>query len=318
MSSRFVIPDTLIRTNTEQRGAPGVEWLQRLPSLLAECEQRWHLTIDAPFPLLSYNYAAPARQKDGTRLVVKVCFPGKEFRTEVDALRIYDGQGAVKLLDFDDSMGVMLLEHLEPGTMLVTVKDDVAATSIAASLMKRIRRLAPSEHSFPSVADWAGGMSKLRSCFGGSTGPFPSRLVEEAERLFSELLSSMGEQVVLHGDLHHFNILANAATWGNAAGGEEWLAIDPQGVIGEAEYETGALLRNPIPRIYRAPHLEHLLARRMDQLADELAFDRQRIRSWAVAQAMLSVWWYFEDTCSSGSDEWRAGLELAETMAKVR
>ncbi len=318
MDARFFIPDSLIRINTEQRGAPGVEWLQRLPSVLAECERRWHLAIGEPFPMLSYNYAAPARQLDGSRLVVKVCVPGKEFRTEVDALRIYGGQGAVKLLDFDDALGVMLLEHLDPGTMLVTVTDDVAATSIAASVMKRIRRPAPAEHSFPTVGDWAGGMSKLRGCFGGSTGPFPARLVEEAERLFSELLSSMGEQVVLHGDLHHFNILANSVDGANVAGAAEWLAIDPQGVIGEAEYETGALLRNPIPNIYRQPRLEHLLAGRMDQLAEELAFDRQRIRGWAVAQAVLSVWWYFEDTCSSGSEEWKAGLELAEIMAKVR
>ncbi len=311
---RFHIPDSLIHTNTEQRGEPGVEWLQRLPSILSECERRWHLTLGSPFPQLSYNYAAPAGYpqgaEDGSRLVVKVCFPGKEFRTEVDALGVYDGRGAVKLLDFDASLGVMLLEHLDPGTMLVAVKDDVEATSIAASVMKRLRRPAPAEHSFPTVADWTGGMSKLRGCFGGGTGPFPTRLVEEAERLFSELLSSMGEPVVLHGDLHHFNILAGER--------EPWLAIDPQGVIGEAEYETGALLRNPIPYIYREPHLEHLLSRRMDQLAEELGFDRQRIRGWAVAQALLSVWWYFEDTCASISDEWKAGLEFAEIMAKVR
>lgn len=187
MPARFIIPESLTRTNIEQRGGPGVEWLQRLPSILAECERRWHLTIGSPFPQLSYNYAAPAGREGGSRLVVKVCFPGKEFRTEVDALGVYDGRGAVKLLDFDASLGVMLLEHLDPGTMLVAVKDDVEATSIAASVMKRLRRPAPAEHSFPTVSDWVGGMSKLRGCFGGSTGPFPSRLVEEAERLFSEV-----------------------------------------------------------------------------------------------------------------------------------
>ena len=194
--------------------------------------------------------------------------------------------------------------------VLVTMKDDVAATSIAASVMKKIRRPAPATHSFPTVADWASCLQKLRPCFGGGTGPFPVKLVEEAERLFSELIFSMGEPVVLHGDLHHFNILSSRR--------EGWAAIDPQGVVGEAEYETGALLRNPSPDIYKHLHLEGVLARRMDQLAEELGFDRQRIRGWAIATALLSVWWYFEDTCESLSDEWRGAMEFAGIIARVR
>jgi streptomycin 6-kinase len=308
MPGHFVIPDSLLRTNVEQRGPEVARWVRRLPATLAECERRWSLRLGPPFPLLSYNYAAPAQREDGSSLVVKACVPGKEFGAELEALRIYDGMGAVQLIDFDLDLGVMLLERLQPGTMLVTVKDDIEATSIAASVMKRIRRPAPSKHTFPTVADWANGMGRLRECFGGGTGPFPAKLVEGAERLFSDLLGSMGEPVVLHGDLHHFNILA--------AKREPWLAIDPQGVIGEAEYETGALLRNPDMNGW--PDLKRLLARRMDQLAEELGFDRQRIRGWAVAQAVLSVWWYFEDTCETASNDWKPAMRLAELMATVR
>jgi streptomycin 6-kinase len=310
MSAHFTIPESLIRTTTEQRGPDGVTWLKRLPAILAECERRWNLTLGPPFPQLSYNYAAPARRPDGRSLVVKVGFSQEEFKTEAEALRIYAGGGAVQILDFDPSLVVMLLEHLTPGKMLVAMEDDVAATSIAASVMKRIRRPAPAAHMFPTVADWASGLDRLRDCFDGGTGPFSAKLVDEARQLFSELIGSMGEPVVLHGDLHHFNILS--------ARREPWLAIDPQGVVGEAEYETGALLRNPSPDIFSHRQLERVLARRMDQLAEELGFDRERIRGWAVASAVLSVWWYFEDRCESLSDEWRPAMEFAERIAQVR
>src|SRR5207244_2102234 len=156
----------------------------------------------------SYNYAALASRDDGTTLVVKVCYPDKEFRTEVEALRLYAGQGAVQLLDFDLNEGVLLLEHIKPGTMLKAVRDDAGAASIAASVVQQIWRPVPQVHLFPSVADWGKGFGRLRSTFGGGTGPFPSELVDRAERLFSELLSSQSEQLVLHGDLHHYNILS--------------------------------------------------------------------------------------------------------------
>ena len=309
MPKPYYFPESFLKTNLEQRNAAATEWLKNLPSILDEAESRWSLTIGPPFPQLSYNYAAPATRADGTTVVVKAGVPNKEFRTEAEALQIYGGDGAVRILDFDLSMGVMLLEYLRPGKMLVDLEDDVEATSIAASVMKRLWHAPPPEHSFPTVFDWVGGFSRLRDCFGGGTGPFPRALVEEAERLFADLLASMGEQVVLHGDLHHFNILS--------AEREPWLVIDPQGVIGEAEYETGALLRNPMPELFLWPGLEKLLARRIDQLAEELGFDRERIRGWAVAQAVLSVWWYFDETCDSPASVWKGGVEFAETLARV-
>jgi streptomycin 6-kinase len=94
--------------------------------------------------------------------------------------------------------------------------------------------------------------------------------------VFAELCDSMGEEVVLHGDLHHENIL-------RSDGG--WVAIDPKGVIGEREYETGAFIRN------RGADA----GRRADQLAETLGLDGGRIRLWSWAQAHLAAAWAAED-----------------------
>jgi streptomycin 6-kinase len=314
MTLKFPLPTGLVSTTTEQRGPEGVEWLKKLPNILAECERRWALTISPPFPELSYNYTAPATHRDGTPLVVKAGFSSSELRSEADALRLYAGRGAARLLDFDPELAVLLIERVAPGTMLISVKDDSEATSIAASVMKRLRRPVTAEEArlFPTVGEWAQGLGKLRERFGGGTGPFREGLVDQAEGLYAELLPSMGEPVLLHGDLHHYNILA--------AEREPWLAIDPQGVIGEAEYETGALLRNPTPDVVFEPDLPRLLSRRMDQLAEELGYDRERIWGWAVAQAVLSAWWYIDDAGLNNqeSESFKGALILAEAMAAAR
>ena len=134
---------------------------------------------------------------------------------------------------------------------------------------------------------WASGLQRLRQEFDGGCGPFPVRLVEQAAALFEQLLASSDAPVLLHGDLHHYNILS--------ADGAGWLAIDPKGVIGEPAYEAGALMRNPL-NVESWPNLQQTLARRADILADELGFDRQRILGWSMAQSVLAGWWTYEDS----------------------
>jgi streptomycin 6-kinase len=103
---------------------------------------------------------------------------------------------------------------------------------------------------------------------------FVTALDRRPAAVFAELCDSMGEEVVLHGDLHHENILRS---------GDGWIAIDPKGMVGEREYETGAFIRN------------HVSARCADQLAEALGLDVHRIRLWAWVQAHLAAAWSIED-----------------------
>jgi streptomycin 6-kinase len=302
----FDIPDDFVRWMIAIHGEEGLAWLERLPAILASCEQRWELTLAPPFPHLSYHYAAPAMRADGTPVVVKVCSPTGEFEQEAEALRLFDGCGMVQLLDYYRDDEVLLLERLEPGTLLSILEDDDAATSAAATVMRQLWRPVPPEHPFPSVIDWGRGFVRLRQHYDGGTGPFPAALLEEAETLYAELCASMAASVLLHGDLHHDNILA--------AERRPWLAIDPKGVIGEPVYETGALLRNPLPGLLNMPQPGRILARRVDQLSEELGFDRARVRDWALAQAVLSVWWGIEDSDQVSE----ASLTCAELLAALK
>ena len=283
----------------------GAEWLEKLPNLLAECEWRWGLVIRPSNFTLSYNYVAPARLADGTEIVLKVGVPNRELTTEIEALQLYAGRGCVRLLDADPDQGILLLERLHPGEMLTIVTDDDEATRLAALAMQTLWRPLPAEHNFPSVADWAAGLAGLREEFGGGTGPFDKRLVDTAESLFIDLLAFSGERVLLHGDLHHYNILS---------AGDGWRVIDPKGVAGEPAYEVGALLRNPFT-LFDEPDLKRITARRLDILAETLDMDRERLRQWSLAQAVLSAWWSYED----GGDfaDCEAALHLAAVLAAL-
>lgn len=245
---------------------------------------------------------------DETRVVLKLCIPNPELMTEIEALRLMRGRGAAHLLEFDLEDGALLLERLEPGTPLSTIcdTDDGKATLLASSVMRKLWRSVPRAHSFPSVADWGVGFRRLRerSAREGAC-PFPKSLVDEAEALFVELTASMAEPVLLHGDLHHDNILAAAR--------EPWLAIDPKGLVGEPAYEAGALLRNPLPSLLAWHGLSHTLTRRVEILAEELKLDKARLRGWAVAQAVLAAWWSFEDN----EDDWKDWIICAENLSSI-
>jgi len=279
----------------------GREWLQNLPTLLDRCAGHWSLTLGPPFDL-SYNYVCPAARRNGERVVLKIGLPNDELDSEQAALQAYAGDGCVRLLDRLPEISAFLLERLVPGTPLAETDDDEAATRIAAEVMSALWKTPPERHSFRTTADWAAGLDRLRAEFNGGTGPFPERLVATAEGLFAELHASQGAPVLLHGDLHHFNILR--------AERSPWLAIDPKGIVGEREYEAGALLRNPDNERLDDAALRTRTLRRIDQLAETFGFDRSRLIGWGLAQAVLSAWWGYED----GEADWEDALFLAEVL----
>jgi streptomycin 6-kinase len=184
--------------------------------------------------------------------------------------------------------------------------DDEAATRAVAQVMARLWAPPPRNHRYRSVADWAHSLADLRPHYGGTTGPFPAALVDCAEGLFAELLSSQAAPVVLHGDLHHLNILAS--------GPDEWRAIDPQGVIGEPTYEIGAFMRNPAPGIGNWPDLPRVLERRIAIFAETLGLDQHRIHGWALVQAVLNAWW----SVDVAPEIYAADLVVAHALASLR
>lgn len=297
------IPASLIRHRTEANGEAGVAWLARLPALVAACAEQWSLRLEAPFPGLTYNYAASAHGADSTALVLKVCFPDAEFESEAAALAAFAGRGAVRLVAVDLDRGALLLERLLPGTPLSTVADDDAATTAAAGVMQRLWRPPPAGHRFRSVEDWVARMAERAPSLVAPHSAFPSGWVARAVEMTAELSASPAERRLLHGDFHQDNVLA---------AGTGWRAIDPKGIIGEPAAEVGPLLLNQLPANPDPATLGRLLQRRLDVLSDALGLDRERLRAWSVVRAVLSAFWSLEDHGYG----WETALCCAELLSR--
>ncbi len=289
MDAEFDLPPKFVATITATFD-DGAAWLRTLQARLADCAQRYELTIGEPFDL-SYSYVTAATRADGRPVVLKLGVPNPELTTEILALQRYGGLGAVELLAADADRGVLLLERLLPGEMLATLEDDVAATEIAATLMRRLWQPVEADHPFHTVADWGQrGMRELRTEFGGGMDPFDPALVALAEECFFAA-TDPADHVLLHGDLHHENVLS--------AQREPWLVIDPKGIVGPRGYECGTYLRN---HLLTKPDPVQVNARRATQLAEILGLTRTEVLRWGVAHNVLSAWWSYDGSEFAGSD----------------
>ena len=235
-------PGTLEQNIVGMHGAAGRVWLADLPRLVARYAEQWDCRFDDPFTNLSFNYVAPGERVDGTPVVLKLGYDAAAISQELAAVRLAGGRGMIELVAEDAANGAILLRRAMPGDTLIEYPDDEEAIRILARTMVALWQRPPADHPFPSIADWGGGFARMRERFDGGTGPLPTGLTTRAERIYTDLLATSEVGVVLHGDLHHHNVLRD---------GEGWSAIDPKGVVGEPAFEVGALMRNRLPDLTR-------------------------------------------------------------------
>ena len=254
---------------------------------LGAAAKKWSITLGDPYPdVYPGNVVYRCALRDGTPVVLKTepARADNEFHTGVDALLLYAGRGMVRVLEVDRDERIVLMEMVVPGEPLWHEPIDRALSAIA-SVTRRLRLAPPAAHSFPDVCTYHRAWPKHVRLYGGP-GPIEADLFDIGERVFTELCESAAAPVVLHGDLHFGNVLASER--------DAWLAIDPKGVLGEPCYEVGDLFRNRVDELFDSEPVA-AMRRRVDVVADLTGFDPERIRLWALSQAVLSEIWSADD-----------------------
>ena len=270
------------------------------PNLTAKAAE-WNVfveeTRETPTSLLGFGV------RDGQRVVLKLARVEGDESHAGAVLRAFAGDGAVRV--YESQTGAVLMERLEPGESLVNVvkrgADEDATKIVAQVIQKLANHTAPKE--CPTVADWGRGFDRYVQ---SGTEQIPHDLVNSGHRLYQDLAASQRTTMLLHGDLQHYNVLFDSK--------HGWVAIDPKGVVGELEYEVGALMRNPVeqPELFTN---RSTIERRLRILCNTLNLDHSRSLQWSFAQAVLSAIWDIEDGYAVEANH--SALLLAEVLKQM-
>lgn len=261
-------------------GEKGKAWLDELPQLVKFLASRLDLRDLKEVANLTYNYVLSGFQGDNP-IVLKLGLDSAALKREAFALKCFADCGAVKVLAEDD--GLLLLERAVPGTSLKSYFPVMEQESIeiACRFMKKLRKAnIPKDHTFPHIKDWLASLDKDWN--------IPHDCLKKAKKLRDQLLKTAAPDVLLHGDLHHDNILQN---------GDDWAVIDPKGVIGTPAYEVAAFIRNPIPELLNHADAPNIIHNRITRFAKLLELPSPRILDWCFVQAVLALVWALEDGC---------------------
>jgi len=272
------IPDGLIESQYAYAGEPGRAFIAALPARVAEFVERWDLTVDGPTMHGMAALVLPVVRRDGTPAAVKFQLLDEETEGEPVGLRMWDGDGAVRLLDYDDGTGTMLLERLDSGRMLSTMTDTRKAVLVVAELLARLTSVAAPE-GMRRLGDIAGEMvDDLPGALKAIPDPVERALVERCGGAVREVMGEPGDRL-LHWDLHFENVLA--------AEREPWLAIDPKPLAGDPGFDLWPALNNRFDA-------DDVLWR-FDAMSEVLGLDRERAKAWTLGRVLQNALWEIED-----------------------
>ncbi|MEV5338445.1 aminoglycoside phosphotransferase family protein [Streptomyces sp. NPDC052676] len=291
------VPEQLAASQEQFNGEEGRAFVARLPDLAAAFLDRWELRPDGPSRYGVCALVLPVLRADGTPAVLKLQLPDEETEGEPVALRAWNGDGAVRLLDHDPATGTLLLERLDPSRTLSHIPDSHEAVLVVARLLAHLTaRPAPPElRRLGAIAPAL--LERTRRALRRVPDPEPRRLLADCAAALREVADEPGDRL-LHWDLHYDNVLA--------ADRADWLAIDPKPLAGDPGFDLFPALANRFD-----PDEIHW---RFDALTDTLGLDRPRARAWTLARVLQTCLWNLEDDRPLREDH----LEIARRVREAR
>jgi streptomycin 6-kinase len=276
---------TLSENIIQTFGSQGKQWLQSLPEIIAMGKARWQLNDLQPVTNMSWHYVAKANSVTHGPIVLKIGCDAKSMANEAKALQHFSGHGMVQLIEYDPQHHMLLLQQAVPGTLLCHHPSEDIKHTIHhyADVVKQLTSVPQKQsNQFPHISDW------LKALERADKSQFPAGWLERAIDLKETLLNANLEAVILHGDLHHENILAN---------GSAWIAIDPKGIIGDIAFEAAAFnfLQQNETDLQNAPQL---FIERCNLLSAALQLDSQHLQQWVFVRLILAACWMLEDNGS--------------------
>jgi streptomycin 6-kinase len=214
-------------------------WLEGLDDLVATIAAEWGLRLGRTFPDATEAFVAEVTTGNGTPAVLKLLVPRADdaARHEITVLRLTNGDGCVRLLHADEPAGALLLERLGPSLHDLAIAFD-RRLDILADTAARVWRPAAGS-ALPTGADkgrWL--IDYVTRTWNDLDRPCSERAVDYALACADRRTAAHDDEraVLVHGDVHEWNAL-------QAEAGAAYKLIDPDGLLAEAEYDLGVLMR---------------------------------------------------------------------------
>lgn len=265
----------MVRNKALAAGA--ARWICDLPDLAADLEREWSIAIGPPYDDATEAFVAEATLGDGTPAVLKLHIPrpGDHATREITVLRLARGDGCARLLRADAARGALLLERL--GRSLHQLKLPLARRhEILCSTAAKIWRPAAG-CGLPTGADKGRQLSGFITATWEELGrPCSERAIDYALACAAQRTEAHDDEraVLVHGDVHQWNAL-------QARSG--FKLVDPDGLLAEAEYDMGILMReDPIELLQGDPH------ERARWLAARCHLDATAIWQWGVVERVAT------------------------------
>lgn len=238
--------------------------------------RRWRLIPDGTAVVTRSSRLLPVRV-DGIPAMLKIAVADEE-KSAGHLMAWWQGEGAARALAQHGD--ALLLERAEGTTSLLHMAlngDDDEASRIICRVADNLH--APRHQPLPDLVPLSRWFQELRPAATTHGG-----ILASCAATAEELLSAPREAVVLHGDMHHANVLD--------FGKRGWLAIDPKGLLGERGFDYAQLFCNP--ELANAI-LPTRFQRQLDIVSLAASLERRRLLQWIAAYAGLSAAWFLSD-----------------------
>ena len=266
-------------------GDQGDKWFSQIGKLLEKCVYKWNLRNCLIADNLSVNLICYAESPEYGPVVLKIGFPHPEFYSELAALSLYRGRNVCALYDADPELGAMLIERVLPGYNLKVLEDKEERLRIALDVIPNLPMPIEPHPSIPAFSDWI-DRAFTRARKEKKVNPEMLYYLDQTEKLFYEVTAQEPVNMLLHGDLHHENILYSETG--------KWVVIDPKGVTGILSLEAGRYILNAMWYIEDAQKPQ-VLAEMVCAFAEAFHRPRRTIAICALVDCVLSRTWTFEE-----------------------
>lgn len=306
------VPARLAAAHVAFFGDAGRAWTAGLPALAERWLEGWALTPDGPVACGAVALVLPVRRADGTAAVLKLQPVDEETRGEPAALRAWNGEGAVRLLEHDPGTGSMLLERLDAARSLGSVPDAEEAVRLLSERLAQLTAT-PAPPGLRRLADLAADLLRRTPPAGERRTDDPALhgLLDHCAGALAEVLPDGAGDRLLHWDLHYDNVLAPLPGGDRRAA---WLAIDPKPLAGDPAFELLPALHNRWDEVVASGDVPRAVLRRFDLMTEALGLDRDRAATWTLARVLENLLGEIEGDGAGASSHAAPDRRVAEAL----